>query len=86
MTWDVLHSLAASKLMHLDRDKRLNSDHPDHQSAQLLMGLGKSATTINLSSIDATPTSTLPHSSRGFERHVSTANKREEKVDIVCDV
>ncbi|CAH0493820.1 unnamed protein product [Peronospora farinosa] len=68
---------AAKKLMHLDRDERLASDHPDHQSAQLLMGLGKLATTINPSSIAATPISTPSNSSRGFKPHASTASRRE---------
>ncbi|CAH0493821.1 unnamed protein product [Peronospora farinosa] len=67
----------AKKLMHLDRDERLASDHPDHQSAQLLMGLGKLATTINPSSIAATPISTPSNSSRGFKPHASTASRRE---------
>ncbi|UIZ29271.1 hypothetical protein KXD40_002907 [Peronospora effusa] len=77
VTWFVLHSLAAKKLVHLDRDERLDSDHPDHQSAQLLMGLGKLATTINPSSIADTSISTPSNSSRGFKPHASTASRRE---------
>ncbi|KAL3656854.1 hypothetical protein V7S43_018197 [Phytophthora oleae] len=54
---------AVSKLVHLDRDhsqceSHRVHDHPDHHSAQLLIGLGKfSTTTISPSS---------PSSSRGF--------------------
>lgn len=55
---------SVNKLIHLDRGKaRHVHDHPDHHSAEILMGLGKcAATTISPSS---------PSSNRNFEPRVS---------------
>ncbi|KAL4157780.1 hypothetical protein PRNP1_003565 [Phytophthora ramorum] len=66
---------AVNKLMHLERN-RSHSEHPDRHSAQLLMGLGKHATTISPSSIAITPGS-APSSSRGFETSVSSDGRRD---------
>ncbi|CAI5731148.1 unnamed protein product [Hyaloperonospora brassicae] len=46
---------ARTKLVHLDRDSVHGHDSSDRQSAQLLMGLGKCATTISPSSIGPDP-------------------------------
>ncbi|ETN08218.1 hypothetical protein PPTG_12059 [Phytophthora nicotianae INRA-310] len=55
---------SVSKHMHLDRDTARHAhDHPDHQSAELLMGLGKCST--------ATISPSSPSTNRGFEPRVS---------------
>ncbi|KAG6614829.1 Transcriptional coactivator Hfi1/Transcriptional adapter 1 [Phytophthora cinnamomi] len=64
---------AVNKLMHLDRGN--SHEHPDHHSAQLLMGLGKYATTISPSSIVITP-EVAPSSSRAFQSSVSSDVRR----------
>uniref|UniRef100_H3GJZ5 Uncharacterized protein n=1 Tax=Phytophthora ramorum TaxID=164328 RepID=H3GJZ5_PHYRM len=53
-----------------------NAEEADRHSAQLLMGLGKHATTISPSSIAITPGS-APSSSRGFEASVSSDGRRD---------
>ncbi|KAE8976245.1 hypothetical protein PR003_g27003 [Phytophthora rubi] len=67
---------AVNKLVHLDRDTSRAHEHPDHLSAQLLMGLGKHATSISPSSIAITAKS-APSGSRTFQSSVSSDGRRE---------
>ncbi|CAH0517274.1 unnamed protein product [Peronospora belbahrii] len=55
------------KLMHLHQDQSHNRVHPDHQSAQLLMELGKFGRTSSPSSIVIAPVSTPSNNSKGLE-------------------
>ncbi|KAE9341159.1 hypothetical protein PF008_g10761 [Phytophthora fragariae] len=67
---------AVNKLVHLDGVTSRAHDHPDHHSAQLLMGLGKHATSISPSSISITAKS-APSGSRAFQSSVSSDGRRE---------
>uniref|UniRef100_A0AAV1TP78 Uncharacterized protein n=1 Tax=Peronospora matthiolae TaxID=2874970 RepID=A0AAV1TP78_9STRA len=52
---DSTEAAACTKRVFLDREQVLERYHSDHQSAQLLMGLGKCATAVSAPSIAATP-------------------------------
>ena len=60
--------IACTKRVFLNRENVLARYHSDHQSAQLLMGLGKCATTISTPSVAATPE---PDPSMGSKGHKS---------------